>query len=138
MILTLFSFVPVKGEDYLLELRIGGHQIKVEVAATEKERDLGLMDRFSLPADHGMLFIFPEVHAYCMWMKNTYLPLSVAFIDDSGGIVNIADMQPESEKYHCAAKPVRYALEMGNGWFQRNRIGPGLHVEGMQNAPQSE
>lgn len=135
---SVFSINPALGQIRLLKLDIGGHMAEVEIAATEKERDIGLMDRFMLPADHGMLFVFPEVHAYCMWMKNTPIPLDVAFIDESGEIVSIEEMQPESEQYHCAAKPVRFALEMASGWFRRNRIDPGLRIKGMENAPPGE
>lgn len=135
---SVFSIGPAQGQVRLLNLDIGGRMAEVEIAATEKERDVGLMDRFALPADHGMLFVFPEVHAYCMWMKNTPIPLSVAFIDESGEIVSIEEMQPESEQYYCAAKPVRFALEMASGWFGRNRVGPGLHIKGMENAPRGE
>jgi hypothetical protein len=94
------------------------------------------MYRYSLPPNRGMLFIFPEAHAYCMWMKDTYIPLSVAFIDNKGRIVNIAEMQPGSRSYYCAAKSVRHVLEMNEGWYHRNRIGPGTRIRGIQKAPE--
>jgi len=118
-----------------LVLKAGEYRINAEVAATLTSRDRGLMNRSSLPADSGMLFVFPEDHAYCMWMKNTLIPLSVAFLDDKGTIVNIADMLPRTEENHCAARPVRYALEMNLGWFRAKGIGPGARISGMEKAP---
>lgn len=120
----------------VIELRAGAHLIKAEVAATLEARDVGLMNRRSLPADRGMLFVFPEAHRHCMWMRNTHIPLSVAFLDDTGVIVNIADMQPDTLAEHCAARPVRYALEMNRGWFQRKGLGPGSRVRGIEKSPQ--
>ena len=124
-----------QGAPPLLKLRVGGHRIIAEVAATLEARDVGLMNRRSLPADHGMLFVFPEAHRHCMWMHNTQIPLSVAFIDDMGAIVNIEDMQPDTTDYHCAARPVRYALEMERGWFKRRGLVAGVHIDGLENAP---
>lgn len=138
VVVSVFSVDPVQGQVRSLKLDIGGHIVEVEIAATEKEREIGLMDRFMLPANHGMLFVFPEVHAYCMWMKNTPIPLSVAFIDESGEIGSIEEMQPDSEKYYCAMKPAKFALEMNSGWFRRNRIALGLRIQGMENAPRGE
>jgi uncharacterized membrane protein (UPF0127 family) len=79
-----------------------------------------------------MLFIFDESAVHCMWMKNTYIPLSVAFLDEDGAILNIADMQPHSERSHCAAKPARYALEMTRGWFAERGIKPGTKLRGLE------
>ena len=118
-----------------IQLKAGPHLITAEVAATPDSRDQGLMKRKSLAPDSGMLFIFPEARSYCMWMKNTYLPLSVAFLEDNGTIVNIAEMKPQTEDYHCAARPVRYALEMNVGWFSRKGLKPGLTVTGIEKAP---
>jgi uncharacterized membrane protein (UPF0127 family) len=89
------------------------------------------MRRKSMAQGAGMLFLFDESAGHCMWMKNTLIPLSVAFIDERGQIVNIADMQPLDEATHCASRPVRYALEMNQGWFKKRGIGPGTHVEGI-------
>ena len=119
-------------------LKAGEYRINAEVAATLASRDLGLMNRSSLPEDSGMLFVFPEDHAYCMWMRDTLIPLSVAFLDDKGTIVNIADMLPRTEDTHCATRPVRYALEMNLGWFRKNGIGPGAHITGLGKAPQGQ
>lgn len=106
------------------------HLITAEVAASPMERQIGLMHRPSMPANHGMLFIFEEPGAHCFWMKNTLLPLSIAFVADDGSIVNIADMQPQSEQSHCSAQPVRFALEMNQGWFAKRGIQPGFKLKG--------
>jgi uncharacterized membrane protein (UPF0127 family) len=119
----------------MLELQVGGHRIDAEVAATTVLRDLGLMYRYSLPDDRGMLFVFPDARKHCMWMKDTFIPLSVAFIDDNGKIVSIVDMQPRSLTFYCAPVPVRYALEMTKAWFSKRRIGSGASFIGLENAP---
>ena len=115
----------------LTELRAGMYRIEAEVAATPDHRMIGLMKRRSMPANHGMLFIFTEPQRHCMWMKNTLLPLSVAFLDDEGRILNIEDMQPQTEDNHCAARPARYALEMNLGWFRQKALGPGTKINGV-------
>ena len=107
------------------QLTAGIHLITAEVAATDATRTRGLMFRQALAANHGMLFVFDYKTIHCMWMRNTLIPLSVAFIEDDGTIVNILDMKPHDENRHCAAKPVRYALEMSQGWFASRGIGPG-------------
>ena len=119
----------------IIKLQVSRHHIEAEVAATADARDLGLMYRSSLPADRGMLFVFPEAHRHCMWMKDTYIPLSVAFIDDNWKIVSIAEMQPRSPSFHCAPVPVRYALEMNKSWFRKKRIGPAARFIGLEKAP---
>lgn len=113
-----------------LQLSAGMHLIQAEVAATEAQRQLGLMYREKMPANAGMLFVFGNLSTQCMWMKNTPLPLSVAFIDASGKIVNIEDMQPHTLDSHCSTKtvPVRYALEMHLGWFKQKNIKPGMSI----------
>jgi uncharacterized membrane protein (UPF0127 family) len=116
----------------VVELTAGMHIIRAEVAADFGTRAQGLMFRKSLERNAGMLFIFDESAVHCMWMKNTYIPLSVAFIDEEGAIVNIADMQPHSERSHCAAKPARYALEMTQGWFAERGIKPGTKLRGLE------
>src|SRR5207237_1934511 len=95
-----------------VQLKAGMHIIRAEVAADFSTRAQGLMYRKSLGQNDGMLFVFDEAAVQCMWMKNTLIPLSVAFLDERGAIINIADMQPHSEQSHCAAQPARYALEM--------------------------
>ena len=91
---------------------------------------IGLMFRSSMPVNDGMLFAFEQAGVQCFWMKNTLLPLSAAFVADDGRIVNIEDMQPQSEDSHCSAKPVRFVLEMNQGWFARRGIKPGSRLQG--------
>jgi uncharacterized membrane protein (UPF0127 family) len=119
----------------VLALTAGFHRIEAEVAATDQHRQLGLMNRKSMPTQRGMLFVFPQENTHCMWMRNTYLPLSVAFIDAEGKIINIEDMQPQSEDNHCARRPARYALEMNLGWFAQRGLTPGFKVNGLNQAP---
>lgn len=115
-----------------VELGAGMHRIQAEVAASDPARMLGLMHRRSLPPNGGMLFVFEQTDRHCMWMKNTPLPLSVAFIDERGDIVNVADMQPHTEDAHCAARPARYALEMAQGWFAERGIRAGMRLRGLE------
>lgn len=119
----------------LLELLAGMHRIEAEVAATSESRQIGMMQRTIMPPQRGMLFVFPEVAKHCMWMRNTLLPLSVAFLDESGRIINVEDMQPKTENNHCATKPARYALEMNLGWFKSRGLGPGFAIAGIEKAP---
>jgi uncharacterized membrane protein (UPF0127 family) len=111
-------------------LTAGMHLIKAEVAADDAQRAQGLMFRESMPANAGMVFVFDAPATQCMWMKNTLLPLSVAFIDAGGTIVNIRDMQPQTLDSHCSTKgvPVKYALEMNQGWFQQKHVKPGMKI----------
>jgi uncharacterized protein len=113
-------------------LTAGMHVIKAEVVANEADRAQGLMFREKMGANQGMLFVFPAPAEVCMWMKNTLLPLSVAFIDENGKIVNIEEMKPQSLDSHCAHKQIRYALEMNQGWFKQKNIKPGSVIEGLQ------
>ena len=115
----------------VLELTSGMYRIEAEVAATDPHRQLGLMNRKSMPPQHGMLFVFNHENTHCMWMRNTYLPLSVAFIDEAGAIINIEDMQPQTEDNHCARAPARYALEMNLGWFAQRGIKAGSKLRGL-------
>lgn len=119
----------------LMELTAGFHRIEAEVAANNAARMQGLMQRKSMATQHGMLFVFDRDAQHCMWMKNTFLPLSVAFLDAQGRILNIEDMQPQSEDNHCAAQPARYALEMNIGWFAQRGIKRGDRIGGIDNAP---
>ena len=118
-----------------IELSAGMHRIEAEVASNNAERATGLMNRPSMPVHRGMLFVFPEVGVQCFRMKNTLIPLSIAFLDDAGRIVQIADMQPQSLDNHCSAKPVRFALEMNAGWFRSRGIAPGAKINGLGKAP---
>lgn len=119
----------------LMELTAGFHRIEAEVAATDRDRQLGLMNRREMPPQRGMLFVFDHENTHCMWMRNTLLPLSVAFIDAKGVIINIEDMKPQTEDNHCAKIPARYALEMNAGWFVQRGIKPGMKLGGMDKAP---
>ena len=121
-----------------LVLGIKGHKLTAEVAATDAQRMQGLMHRRMLPENRGMLFVFPLAQPQSFWMMNTYIPLSIAFIDESGAIVNIADMKPLTTDSHASAKPAKYALEMNQGWFARRGIKAGAKVEGVKNAPPAQ
>jgi hypothetical protein len=115
----------------VVQLSAGMHLIKAEVAADFSTRAQGLMHRKSLPPNGGMLFIFDEPAIHCMWMKNTFIALSVAFLDERGTILNIEDMQPHTEQSHCATLPALLALEMSQGWFARRGIKPGTKLGGL-------
>jgi uncharacterized protein len=112
-------------------LTIGDHTITVEVASTPEQRATGLMNRFSLRPDQGMLFVFERAEVQAFWMKNTYVPLSIAFIDASGRIVNIEDMAPQTENSHWSRGPVQFALEMRKGWFAERGVRVGDRVDGI-------
>ena len=114
------------------ELSVGMHRVRAEVADGMAARMTGLMHRKSMAQNAGMVFVFEENAGHCMWMKNTLIPLSVAFIDEAGAIINIADMQPHSEQSHCASRPARYALEMNKGWFAQRGIKPGAKLRGLE------
>lgn len=119
----------------LLELTVGFHRIEAEVAHTQPSRMVGLMNRRAMAPQRGMLFVFEATATHCMWMKNTFIPLSVAFLDEAGRIINIEDMQPHSENNHCAARPARYALEMNLGWFKQRGLKAGTKLSGIERAP---
>ena len=114
------------------ELSAGVHLIRAEVADNFVTRMQGLMHRPTMGANEGMLFIFDEPGVQCMWMKNTLIPLSVAYIADDGSIVNIEDMKPQTEDSHCTKKPVRFALEMNAGWFASKGVRPGAKLRGLE------
>ena len=131
---VLFA-VPAWAQLPRVELSAGIHRISAEVAATDPARQQGLMHRRSMPAQDGMLFVLDRPGSFCMWMRNTYIPLSVAFIDAGGSIINIADMKPETEDAHCAKGEAKFALEMNQGWFASRKIGPGTKLRGIEKAP---
>lgn len=114
-----------------VELNAGMYLIRAEVAADFASRARGLMHREALAPNAGMLFVFDAPGPQCMWMKNTRIPLSVAFLDANAEIINIADMTPHSEEAHCAARPALYALEMNRGWFAARNIKPGMRLGGI-------
>ena len=141
---ALFQFAPAApalaqtagGQPPLpaMQLQTGLYLIKAEVANDYGTRMQGLMLREKMAANDGMLFIFPGRDTQCMWMKNTLLPLSVAFIDETGTILNIEDMKPQTEDSHCSTKPARYALEMNQGWFKTKNIKAGAKILGLDKA----
>jgi uncharacterized protein len=111
-------------------LSAGMHQIQAQVAANPEQRAIGLMHRKDMPANEGMLFIFEQAATQCFWMKNTLLPLTAAFLADDGTVVNLADMQPQSLQSHCSTQPVRYVLEMHQGWFAKRGVAAGFKLVG--------
>jgi uncharacterized membrane protein (UPF0127 family) len=129
--LLLAAALPVRAQLPVVELGAGMHLIRAELAADDPSRMRGLMFRKSLGPNEGMLFVFDETTTHCMWMKNTVVPLSVAFLDDRARVINIADMTPHSEESHCATRPARYALEMERGWFAARGVGPGSQIRGI-------
>jgi uncharacterized membrane protein (UPF0127 family) len=131
MLLALL-LAPAHAQLPTVQLTAGMHVVRAELAADFTSRMQGLMHRESLAPNSGMLFVFDEVSVHCMWMKNTLIPLSVAFVDASGTITNIADMAPHSEQSHCAARPALFALEMTRGWFAGRGIKPGMKLGGLE------
>lgn len=113
-----------------IEITAGMHRIEAQVAASPQERQTGLMHRKEMPAHEGMLFVFEQPATQCFWMRNTLLPLTAAFVADDGTIVNLADMKPQTEDSHCSAKPVRYVLEMNQGWFEQRHLKAGAKLRG--------
>ena len=113
-----------------VQLQAGMHNIRAQVAMGFNERATGLMHRKEMPQHEGMLFVYEAPTVQCFWMKNTLLPLSIAFIADDGTVVNIRDMQPQALDSHCSDKPVRYALEMNQGWFAKRGVKPGFKLSG--------
>lgn len=121
----------------IMDLTAGMYRIEAEVASTQPQRQLGLMNRKSMPTQHGMLFVFDAPGRHCMWMRNTLLPLAVAFLDEQGRIINVEEMLPETDDNHCAANPAKYALEMNAGWFKARGFGPGAAIAGVERAPRA-
>ena len=115
----------------IIELKTGIYRIQAELADTPKAREVGLMNRTSMPTNSGMLFIFEQKAGHCFWMNNTKIPLSIAFIADDGKIVNIEEMQAETTNNHCPKAAVRYALEMNKQWFSERVIVPGTVIQGL-------
>jgi uncharacterized membrane protein (UPF0127 family) len=113
-----------------IRLNAGIHNIQAEVAQSPEERSIGLMFRTAMGPNEGMLFEFEQPEKQCFWMKNTLLPLAVAFVDDDGSIVNIDTMKPQTLDSHCSSKPVRFVLEMNEGWFAKRGIKPGTKLRG--------
>ena len=112
------------------KLSAGMYQIDVQIAQTAEQRQIGLMFRKEMPQAEGMIFVFEQPATQCFWMKNTVLPLTAAFVADDGRIVNLVDMKPMSEDSHCSKEPVRFVLEMNQGWFARKNIKEGSKLGG--------
>jgi uncharacterized membrane protein (UPF0127 family) len=129
---------PASGEELpTVQLSIKGHRLVAETAATTATRTVGLMYRFSLKPDHGMLFVFDAPQPLAFWMKNTFVPLSIAFIGADARILNIEDMTPQTETAHPSRGLALYALEMKKGWFAERAIAAGDRVEGLEKAPRA-
>jgi uncharacterized membrane protein (UPF0127 family) len=118
-----------------IKLQAGMHQMDVQVAQTPEQRSIGLMFRADMPPHEGMLFVFEQPSVQCFWMKNTLLPLTAAFVADDGTILNLADMKPQTTDSHCSAKPVRFVLEMNQGWFAKKGLKPGSRLSGVTFKP---
>ena len=133
---TLAFILPAQAQDAAQMnlqralLSAGMHQIDTQLALTPEQRQIGLMFRKDMPQHEGMLFVFEQAAVQCFWMKNTVLPLTAAFVADDGSIVNLADMKPQTTDSHCSAKPVRYVLEMNQGWFAKKGIKAGSKLQG--------
>ena len=121
-----------------ITLEINGHKVLAEVAATDSTRATGLMHRRMMPENRGMLFVFAHAQPQSFWMMNTHIPLSIAYVDEHGVIVNITDMKPLTTDPHPSSKPAKYALEMNQGWFAKRGIKAGARVAGLQNAPPAQ
>ena len=136
LVITLSA--PASSEDLpAVQLSIKGHRLVAETASTNETRTVGLMHRFSLKPDHGMLFVFNAPQPLAFWMKNTFVPLSIAFIGADGRILNIEDMAPQTEATHPSSGLALYALEMKKGWFAQRGIVAGERVEGLEKAPRA-
>jgi uncharacterized membrane protein (UPF0127 family) len=118
-----------------IKLQAGMHQIDTQVAQTEAQRQTGLMFRKEMPQHEGMLFVFEQPATQCFWMKNTLLPLTAAFLADDGTIVNLVDMKPQTTDSHCSEKPVRFVLEMNQGWFAKKGLKAGSRLSGVAFRP---
>ena len=113
-----------------IKLQAGMFNIDTQVAQTPEQRSTGLMFRTDMPAHEGMLFVFEQPATQCFWMKNTLIPLTAAFVADDGSIVNLVDMKPQTTDSHCSAKPVRFVLEMNQGWFAKRGLKAGSKLSG--------
>jgi uncharacterized membrane protein (UPF0127 family) len=136
LVMSVLAFRPVLAQQVpqprlaTVQLQAGMHNIVAELAQTSQQQQTGMMMRTEMASHEGMLFVFDDLSPRCFWMKNTLLPLSIAFIEDDGTVVNIAEMKPRSEASHCSERPVRYALEMNQGWFSKRAIKPGFRLKG--------
>jgi uncharacterized membrane protein (UPF0127 family) len=140
LVLTL-AFVSAEAQDQpqlqlqRIPLSVGIHQIDTQLAVTPDQHATGLMFRKDMPQHEGMLFVFSEPRQQCFWMKNTLLPLTAAFVADDGTIVNLEDMKPQTTESHCSKKPVRFVLEMNQGWFAKKGVKAGARISGKPFVP---
>lgn len=116
------------GVEYL-RLDIQGQQLVVEVALSPEQRSRGLMERLEMPANAGMLFILDPQPRQCFWMRNTYIPLTLAFLDENFTLLQLNDMQPLSDELHCADQASSFALEVNQGWFEQHEIEIGVQLQ---------
>lgn len=131
LLLSLLVLAGTVQADEPLRLRLDGHELHAEYAQTVAQRERGLMGRSELAADSGMLFRFDEVRRHCLWMKDTPLPLSAAFFDEDGLLVDVIDLEPFNTQIRCSQRPARYALEMDQGYFETRGIGRDARLEGI-------
>jgi len=137
-ILLTFLSVSASAEIPTIHLKVSGHTLTAEVAYKKESRIRGLMYRSFMDKDSGMLFVFPEAARHSMWMINTYIPLSIAFLDKNGVILNIIDMSPNTRTKHTATSEAKYALEMNLGWFSAKNIKAGKKISGLEKSPNAE
>lgn len=133
-VLTALAGMPA-GAGERLQLRIGDQVLRVEIAATPAQRTQGLMGRAPLKADEGMLFVFPGDDIRCLWMRDTPSALAAAFVTANGVILNLAEMQPQTDTRHCSRAPARYALETATGWFSQRSVAAGAKIQGLDAVP---
>jgi len=131
LLLSLLVLAGTVQADEPLRLRLDGHELHAEYAKTVAQRERGLMGRSELAADSGMLFRFDEVRRHCLWMKDTPLPLSAAFFDEDGVLVDVIDLEPFNTQIRCSQRPARFALEMNQGYFETRGIGRDARLEGI-------
>lgn len=122
---------PALAEPGLLPLLFGEHRLQVEFASSQQERQQGLMGRTELAESAGMLFRFPELKRQCLWMKDTPLPLSAAFLDEQGRVINLIDLEPHDLQVKCSSAPARFAVEANQGWFEQRKVEAGVQAAGL-------
>ena len=137
-ILLTFLSISANAEIPTVQLKVSGYTLSAEVAYKKESRIRGLMHRSFIAKNSGMLFVFPKTARHSMWMVNTYIPLSIAFLDKNGIILNIIDMSPHTRTKHTAASKAKYALEMNHGWFSAKNINVGQKIIGLEKAPNAE
>ncbi len=131
LLLSLLAVISTVQAVEPLQLRLDGHELHAEYAQTVAQRERGLMGRRELAVDSGMLFRFDEVRRHCLWMKDTPLPLSAAFFDEAGLLVDVMDLEPFNTEIRCSKRPARYALEMNQGWFDERGVELGARLAGI-------